>query len=109
MASKVIHAFYKCDDDVRNACCKKGKSGRAIHIEEGLLSLFQYMVWTKLMGSCAQDCKLTSFWYGCVGLAVNPIVMMNYIMSRIGHRSIGGKASFKLFEKHAPLFGRSIV
>ena len=93
-ASKVIHAIYT-DDDVLMAAVKKVKSER-YHIEE-IYTPFPVHGLDKAMGLEPTRIAITSFIYGCIGLAV-AIVMMNFIMIQDWPQNIGGKPSFSYIE-----------
>lgn len=94
MASKVIHAYYD-DDDVLMQAVKKVKAARH-HIEE-VYCPFPVHGLDKAMGLAPTRIAITSFMYGCLGLAV-AIVMMNYIMIQDWPQDIGGKPSFSYIE-----------
>ena len=94
MASKVIHAYYN-DDDVLMQAVKKVKAARH-HIEE-VYCPFPVHGLDKAMGLAPTRIAITSFMYGCLGLAV-AIVMMNYIMIQDWPQDIGGKPSFSYIE-----------
>ncbi|MFZ9003071.1 MAG: DUF3341 domain-containing protein [Bacteroidetes bacterium] len=94
MASKVIHAYYD-DDDVLMQAVKKVKAARH-HIEE-VYCPFPVHGLDKAMGLAPTRIAITSFMYGCLGLAVS-IVMMNYIMIQDWPQDIGGKPSFSYIE-----------
>ncbi len=93
-ASKVIHAIYN-DDDVLMAAVKKVKAAH-FHIEE-IFCPFPVHGLDKAMGLAPTRIAITSFMYGCVGLAV-AIVMMNFIMIEDWPQDIGGKPSFSYIE-----------
>ncbi|MFT6369367.1 MAG: hypothetical protein ACJAUQ_000388 [Maribacter sp.] len=94
MASKVIHAFYD-DDDVLMLAVKKVKAAK-FHIDE-VYCPFPVHGLDKAMGLAPTRLAVTSFLYGCVGLAV-ATVMMNYIMIEDWPQDIGGKPSFSYIE-----------
>lgn len=94
MASRVIHAYYN-DDDVLMQAVKKVKAARH-HIEE-VYCPFPVHGLDKAMGLAPTRIAITSFMYGCLGLAV-AIVMMNYIMIQDWPQDIGGKPSFSYIE-----------
>ncbi|WP_027078212.1 DUF3341 domain-containing protein [Maribacter antarcticus] len=94
MASKVIHAFYD-DDDVLMLAVKKVKAAK-FRIEE-VYCPFPVHGLDKAMGLAPTRLAVTSFLYGCVGLAV-ATVMMNYIMIEDWPQDIGGKPSFSYIE-----------
>ena len=93
-ASKVIHAIYN-DDDVLMAAVKKVKAEKH-HIEE-VYTPFPVHGLDKAMGLAPTRIAITSFIYGCIGLAV-AILMMNYIMIVDWPQDIGGKPSFSYLE-----------
>ncbi len=94
MASKVIHALYN-DDDVLMHAVKKVRAEHH-HIEE-VYTPFPVHGLDKAMGLADTRIAITSFMYGCLGLAV-AIVMMNYIMIEDWPQDIGGKPSFSYLE-----------
>jgi hypothetical protein len=94
MASKVIQAYYN-DDDVLMHAVKKVKAAKH-HIEE-VYCPFPVHGLDKAMGLAPTRIAITSFMYGCLGLAV-AIVMMNYIMIQDWPQDIGGKPSFTYIE-----------
>lgn len=94
MASKVIQALYN-DDDVLMHAVKKVRAERH-HIEE-VYTPFPVHGLDKAMGLEDTRIAITSFLYGCLGLAV-AIVMMNYIMIEDWPQNIGGKPSFSYLE-----------
>jgi hypothetical protein len=93
-SSKVIHAIYT-DDDVLMAAVKKVRAER-YHIEE-IYTPFPVHGLDKAMGLAPTRIAITSFMYGCVGLAVS-ILMMNFIMIEDWPMDIGGKPSFSYIE-----------
>jgi hypothetical protein len=93
-ASKVIHAIYT-DDDVLMSAVKKVKAEKH-HIEE-IYTPFPVHGLDKAMGLEPTRIAITSFLYGCVGLAV-AILMMNFIMIEDWPQDIGGKPSFSYLE-----------
>jgi len=93
-ASKVIHAIYN-DDDTLMSAVKKVKAEHH-HIEE-IYCPFPVHGLDKAMGLAPTRIAITSFMYGCVGLAV-AIVMMNFIMIEDWPQDIGGKPSFSYIE-----------
>jgi hypothetical protein len=93
-SSKVIHAIYT-DDDVLMAAVKKVRAER-YHIEE-IYTPFPVHGLDKAMGLAPTRIAITSFMYGCVGLAV-AILMMNFIMIEDWPMDIGGKPSFSYIE-----------
>lgn len=90
----MIHAYYD-DDDVLMQAVKKVKAARH-HIEE-VYCPFPVHGLDKAMGLAPTRIAITSFMYGCLGLAV-AIVMMNYIMIQDWPQDIGGKPSFSYIE-----------
>ncbi|MCL6267288.1 DUF3341 domain-containing protein [Flagellimonas myxillae] len=90
MASKVIQALYN-DDDVLMHAVKKVRAEHH-HIEE-VYTPFPVHGLDKAMGLEDTRIAITSFMYGCLGLAV-AITMMNYIMIDDWPQDIGGKPSF---------------
>ncbi|NAY92785.1 DUF3341 domain-containing protein [Muricauda sp. JGD-17] len=94
MASKVIQALYT-DDDVLMHAVKKVRAAHH-HIEE-VYTPFPVHGLDKAMGLEDTRIAITSFMYGCLGLAV-AIVMMNYIMIEDWPQDIGGKPSFSYLE-----------
>ena len=94
MASKTIHAYYN-DDDVLMLAVKRVKAAKH-HIEE-VYCPFPVHGLDKAMGLAPTRLAITSFLYGCVGLAV-ATVMMNYIMIEDWPQDIGGKPSFSYIE-----------
>jgi len=94
MASKVVHAYYD-DDDILMQAVKKVKAAKH-HIEE-VYCPFPVHGLDKAMGLAPTRIAITSFMYGCLGLAV-AIVMMNYIMIQDWPQDIGGKPSFSYIE-----------
>jgi ActD protein len=94
MASKVIHAYYN-DDDVLMHAVKKVKDAKH-HIEE-VYCPFPVHGLDKALGLAPTRIAITSFIYGCIGLAIS-IVMMDYIMIQDWPMDIGGKPSFSYLE-----------
>jgi len=94
MASKTIHAFYD-DDDVLMLAVKRVKAAKH-HIEE-VYCPFPVHGLDKAMGLAPTRIAITSFIYGCIGLAV-ATVMMNYMMIEDWPQDIGGKPSFSYIE-----------
>lgn len=94
MASKIIQVYYD-DDDVLMHAVKKVKAAKH-HIEE-IYCPFPVHGLDKAMGLAPTRIAITSFMYGCLGLAV-AIVMMNYIMIEDWPMDIGGKPSFSYIE-----------
>ncbi len=90
----MIHAYYD-DDDVLMQAVKKVKAARH-HIEE-VYCPFPVHGLDKAMGLAPTRIAITSFMYGCLGLAV-AIVMMNFIMIQDWPQDIGGKPSFSYIE-----------
>lgn len=93
-SGKVIQAIYN-DDDVLMAAVKKVKAER-YHIEE-IYTPFPVHGLDKAMGLAPTRIAITSFMYGCVGLAVS-ILMMDYMMISDWPQNIGGKPSFTYLE-----------
>ena len=91
---KVVHAVYT-DDEVLMAAVKKVRQERH-HIEE-IYTPFPVHGLDKAMGLAPTRIAITSFLYGCLGLAV-AITMMNYIMIDDWPQDIGGKPSFSYLE-----------
>ena len=94
MASKSIHAYYT-DDDVLMLAVKRLKEAKH-HIEE-VYCPFPVHGLDKAMGLAPTRIAITSFMYGCVGLAF-AIWMMNFIMIEDWPQDIGGKPSFSYIE-----------
>ncbi len=94
MASKVVQAIYT-DDDVLMHAVKKVRAEHH-HIEE-VYTPFPVHGLDKAMGLEDTRIAITSFMYGCLGLAVS-IIMMNYIMIDDWPQDIGGKPSFSYLE-----------
>lgn len=94
MASKVVQAFYN-DDDVLMHAVKKVKAAHH-HIDE-VYCPFPVHGLDKAMGLEPTRIAITSFMYGCLGLAV-AITMMNFIMIQDWPQDIGGKPSFSYIE-----------
>ncbi len=93
-SSKVIQAIYN-DDDVLMAAVKTVKAERH-HIEE-IYTPFPVHGLDKAMGLAPTRIAITSFIYGCIGLAIS-IWMMNYMMIQDWPQNIGGKPSFSYIE-----------
>ncbi len=94
MASTVFRALYDDDDILMNAV-KKLRSEK-YHIEE-VYTPFPVHGLDKARGLADTRIAITSFLYGCLGLAV-AITMMNYIMIQDWPQDIGGKPSFSYLE-----------
>ena len=94
MAATTFKAIYNDDDVLMNAV-KKIRSEK-YHIEE-VYTPFPVHGLDKAMGLADTRIAITSFMYGCLGLAV-AIVMMNYIMIEDWPQDIGGKPSFSYLE-----------
>ena len=92
--SKVIQAIYT-DDDVLLSAVKTVKAEKH-HIEE-IYTPFPVHGLDKAMGLAPTRIAITSFMYGCVGLAV-AILMMNFIMIEDWPQDIGGKPSFSYLQ-----------
>ncbi len=99
MADTKIHAYYD-DDDVLMHAVKKVKAAKH-HIEE-VYCPFPVHGLDKAMGLAPTRIAITSFMYGCLGLAV-AIVLMNYIMIQDWPMNIGGKPSFS-YTENMPAF-----
>lgn len=94
MASKVVQALYN-DDDMLMAAVQRVKAEH-YHIEE-IYTPFPVHGLDKAMGLAPTRIAITSFMYGCLGLAT-AIVMLNYIMIQDWPQNIGGKPSFSYIE-----------
>ncbi len=94
MAATTFKAIYNDDDVLMNAV-KKIRSEK-YHIEE-VYTPFPVHGLDKAMGLADTRIAITSFMYGCLGLAV-AITMMNYIMIEDWPQDIGGKPSFSYME-----------
>ena len=94
MASTVFRALYD-DDDILMHAVKKLRAEK-YHIEE-VYTPFPVHGLDKAMGLADTRIAITSFLYGCLGLAV-AITMMNYIMIQDWPQDIGGKPSFSYLE-----------
>lgn len=94
MSNKVVHALYN-DDDVLLHAVKDIRAAH-YHIDE-VYTPFPVHGLDKAMGLSPTRIAITSFMYGCVGLAV-AITMMNYIMIKDWPQDIGGKPSFSYIE-----------
>jgi hypothetical protein len=94
MASTVFRALYDDDDILMNAV--KTLRSEKYHIEE-VYTPFPVHGLDKAMGLADTRIAITSFLYGCLGLAV-AITMMNYIMIQDWPQDIGGKPSFSYLE-----------
>ena len=94
MAATTFKAIYNDDDVLMNAV-KKIRSEK-FHIEE-VYTPFPVHGLDKAMGLADTRIAITSFMYGCLGLAV-AITMMNYIMIADWPQDIGGKPSFSYLE-----------
>ncbi|BFP40119.1 DUF3341 domain-containing protein [Muricauda sp. SCSIO 64092] len=94
MASTTFRALYD-DDDLLMHAVKKLRSEK-YHIEE-VYTPFPVHGLDKAMGLADTRIAITSFLYGCLGLAV-AITMMNYIMIQDWPQDIGGKPSFSYLE-----------
>jgi len=93
-STKVIQAIYT-DDDVLMAAVKSVKAEKH-HIEE-IYTPFPVHGLDKAMGLAPTRIAITSFIYGCIGLAVS-ILMMKFIMIDDWAQDIGGKPSFSYLE-----------
>lgn len=94
MASTVFRALYD-DDDILMKAVKKLRLEK-YHIEE-VYTPFPVHGLDKAMGLADTRIAITSFLYGCLGLAV-AITMMNFIMIQDWPQDIGGKPSFSYLE-----------
>lgn len=94
MASTTFRALYD-DDDLLMHAVKKLRSEK-YHIEE-VYTPFPVHGLDKAMGLADTRIAITSFLYGCLGLAV-AITMMDYIMIQDWPQDIGGKPSFSYLE-----------
>ncbi len=93
-ATTIFKALYD-DDDLLMHAVKKLRSEK-YHIEE-VYTPFPVHGLDKAMGLADTRIAITSFMYGCLGLAV-AITMMNYIMIDDWPQDIGGKPSFSYLE-----------
>jgi hypothetical protein len=93
MSSKVVQAMYN-DDDILLKAVKEVRQANH-HIEE-VYTPFPVHGLEKAMGLKDTRIAITSFMYGCVGLAF-AIWMMNYMMIQDWPKDIGGKPSFSFF------------
>ena len=93
-SGKVIQAIYT-DDEELMAAVKSVKANKH-HIEE-VYTPFPVHGLDKAMGLAPTRIAITSFIYGCLGLAI-AILMMNYIMIIDWPQNIGGKPSFSYME-----------
>ena len=93
-ATTLFKALYD-DDDLLMHAVKKLRSEK-YHIEE-VYTPFPVHGLDKAMGLADTRIAITSFMYGCLGLAV-AITMMNYIMIQDWPQDIGGKPSFSYLE-----------
>ncbi len=93
-ATTIFKALYD-DDDLLMHAVKKLRSEK-YHIEE-VYTPFPVHGLDKAMGLADTRIAITSFMYGCLGLAV-AITMMNYIMIQDWPQDIGGKPSFSYLE-----------
>jgi len=94
MSNKVVQAMYN-DDDVLLGAVKEVREANH-HIEE-VYTPFPVHGLEKALGLKDTRIAITSFMYGCVGLAFS-IWMMNYMMIDQWPQDIGGKPSFSYFE-----------
>jgi hypothetical protein len=94
MSNKVVQAMYN-DDDVLLGAVKEVREANH-HIEE-VYTPFPVHGLDKALGLKDTRIAITSFMYGCVGLAFS-IWMMNYMMIDQWPQDIGGKPSFSYFE-----------
>jgi hypothetical protein len=93
MSNKVIQAMYN-DDDVLMDAVKETRAANH-HIAE-VYTPFPVHGLDKAMGLKGTRIAITSFMYGCVGLAFS-IWMMNYMMIEQWPQDIGGKPSMSFF------------
>jgi len=93
MSNKVVQAMYNDDDILLGAVKEVRKANH--HIEE-VYTPFPVHGLDKAMGLKDTRIAITSFMYGCVGLAF-AIWMMNYMMIEDWPKDIGGKPSFSFF------------
>ncbi len=94
MASTIFRALYD-DDDLLMHAVKKLRAEK-YHIEE-VYTPFPVHGLDKAMGLADTRIAITSFLYGCLGLAV-AVTMMNFIMIQDWPQDIGGKPSFSYLE-----------
>ena len=94
MAATLFKALYD-DDDILMHAVKKIRAEK-YHIEE-VYTPFPVHGLDKALGLADTRIAITSFMYGCLGLAV-AITMMNYIMIQDWPQDIGGKPSFSYLE-----------
>ncbi len=99
MSNKVVQAMYN-DDDVLLGAVKEVREANH-HIEE-VYTPFPVHGLEKAMGLKDTRIAITSFMYGCVGLAF-AIWMMNYMMIDDWPQNIGGKPSFS-YAENMPAF-----
>ncbi len=92
--TKVIQAMYT-DDDVLMSAVKAVRQ-KHHHIEE-VYTPFPVHGLDKAMGLAPTRIAITSFMYGCLGLAV-ALTMLYFIMIKDWPQDIGGKPSFTLYE-----------
>ncbi len=90
MSNKVVQAMYN-DDDVLLDAVKEVRAANH-HIEE-VYTPFPVHGLEKALGLKDTRIAITSFMYGCVGLAFS-VWMMNYMMIEQWPQDIGGKPSF---------------
>lgn len=90
MSNKVVQAMYN-DDDVLLDAVKEIREANH-HIEE-VYTPFPVHGLEKALGLKDTRIAITSFMYGCVGLAFS-VWMMNYMMIEQWPQDIGGKPSF---------------
>ena len=93
MSNKVVQAMYN-DDDILLGAVKEVREANH-HIEE-VYTPFPVHGLDKAMGLKDTRIAITSFMYGCVGLAF-AIWMMNYMMIEDWPKDIGGIPSFSFF------------
>jgi hypothetical protein len=92
--NKVVHAIYDDDDVLLDAV--RELRAKKYHIEE-VYTPFPVHGLDKAMGLSETRIAITSFIYGCLGLAVS-ILMMDYMMIQDWPQDIGGKPSFSYLE-----------
>lgn len=90
MSNKVVQAMYN-DDDILLDAVKEVRAANH-HIEE-VYTPFPVHGLEKALGLKDTRIAITSFMYGCVGLAFS-VWMMNYMMIEQWPQDIGGKPSF---------------
>ncbi len=91
---KVIHAFYKDEEELLDAVKKVKSSG---HIIEEVFCPFPVHGLDKALGLAPTRIAIASFLFGITGLSIS-IWMTNYMMIQDWPQDIGGKPSFSWFE-----------